>query len=332
MPEMFFFEHGFIRLSRLAPSLLLGASLLFPLKLLGAEQSAEPVPGFLDRIDAPRDFVAATFVSFATDVDRFFGDDRNYQESNKSMLQLDITKVAGYGGSRNIVFTGRAKVHLPSAENRFRLVLESNPDKNVTGEPTQGKPALLDKVTAPESYAVAARYEKAEESVWHFSSDAGLKFQSGLTPFARIRGSYSVPLDQWRLKVAESVFWFNTIGVGETTQLDLERPLSENMMFRATSNASWLRDKHNFDLRQDFSIYHTLDERSALLYQVAAIGVSEPQVQATEYVALFLYRYRLHRSWMFFEVSPQLHFPRARNFESSPQLNLRLEMLFDGSK
>jgi len=290
------------------------------------------VPGFFTAIDAQRDYVSGKFVGIATGIDRFFGDERNYQESNKSLLQMNLTRVIGYGGARNYVLSGRAKVDLPTTEKRFRVVLETNPDKNITGEQTQGKPVLLDKVAAPESYAVAARFEKARESVWHFSTDAGLKFQSGLTPFARIRGSYSVPMYQWRLKVAESIFWFNTIGVGETTQLDFERPISEPMLFRASTNASWLRDKHNFDLRQDFSIYHTLDERTALLYQVAAIGVSEPQVQVTEYVALLLYRYRLHREWMFFELSPQLHFPKVKNFESSPQLNLRLEMLFDESK
>lgn len=329
---MFFFEHRFIRLSRLVPGLLLSLAVLLPLNSHGEEQAVEPVPGFFTAIDAQRDYVSGKFVGLATGIDRFFGDERNYQESNKSLLQLNVTRVIGYAGARNYVLSGRAKVDLPNTEKRLRVVVETNPDKNITGEPTQGKSTLLDKVTAPESYAVAARFEKARESVWHFSTDAGLKFQSGLTPFARVRGSYSVPMDQWRLKVAESIFWFNTVGVGETTQLDFERPISEPMLFRASTNASWLRDKHNFDLRQDFSIYHTLDERTALLYQVAAIGVSEPQVQVTEYVALLLYRYRLHREWMFFELSPQLHFPKVKNFQSSPQLNLRLEMLFDESK
>lgn len=312
--------------------MLLSLAVALPLTSYGEEQATEAVPGFLSAIDSPRDYVAEKFVGLATGIDHFFGDERNYQETNKSVIQMNLTRVIGYGGARNFVLSGRAKVDLPNTEKRLRVVVETNPDKNVTGEATQGKPSPLDKVAAPESYAVAARFERARESVWHYSTDAGLKFQSGLTPFARIRGSYSLPMDQWRLKVAESVFWFNTIGVGESTQLDLERPLSEPVLFRATSNASWLLDEHNFDLRQDFSIYHTLSERSALLYQVAVIGVSEPQVQATEYVALFLYRYRLHRSWMFFEVSPQLHFPKVKNFQLSPQLNLRLEMLFDESK
>jgi hypothetical protein len=43
------------------------------------------------------------------------------------------------------------------------------------------------------------------------------------------------------------------------------------------------------------------------------------------------YRYRLHKQWVFLEVSPQVHFPKADNFKANPALYLRLEMLLDRS-
>lgn len=334
IPEMPSFVRKSTRRPRLASSLLLAFALLLTLNSFGEEQSPEqePLPGFFDPTDAPRDYLSEKFVSFVTDVDRFFGDERNYQESNKSVFQLDLTRVMEHGGNRNFALSARAKLHMPSTEERLHLLLETNPDRNITGEPTQGQPAIANQVVAPESYALGARYEKAEESVWHFSTDAGIKFQSGLSPFARMRGSYSVPMDQWRLKATETVFWFNTIGVGESTQLELERILSEPALFRSSTNAAWLRDKNNFDMRQDLSIYHTLNKRIALLYQASAVAVSHPQFQMTEYVLLVLYRYRLHRDWLYFELSPQLHYPKVKNFQSTPSINMRLEMLFDEPK
>lgn len=323
--------------SNLSQILLLGMALLFPLRLLGAEQSDAQIqqPDLLDSIDAPRDYLSGKLISFASSIDRFFGDDRNYQESNQSVFQLDLVRVTGYGGDRKFVLSGRAKLNLPSTEKYLHLLLETDPEKNITGGQTPSQPALNNQITTPGSYAAAVRYErgKAEEIPWHFSADAGVKFQSlHLDPFVRARGSYSVPLDQWRLKAAESVYWFNTIGAGETTQLDLEHFLSESVLFRASSNATWLNDKQNFDLRQDLSIYHTVNDRTALLYQASVIGVSNPQYQVADYVVLMLFRYRLHRNWIFFEFSPQLHFPKTNYFQSSPALNMRLEMLFDGSK
>ena len=231
---------------------------------------------------------------------------------------------------------------LPVTEGRLRLLLETDPEKNITAGPTpvptpattpaQGNTVLTDKVVVPKSVALAVRLVSAEENVWHFSSDAGLKLPIPIKPFVRTRGSFSAPMGQWRLKAAESVYWFNTLGVGETSQLDLERIFSSRLLFRASSNATWLNDKRNFDLRQDLSVYHTLNDRAAFLYQVSAIGVSNPQFQVTEYVALLFYRHRLHQKWLYFELTPQLHFTRERSYKASPALTMRLEMLFDDSR
>ena len=284
-------------------------------------------------MDAPRNYLSGQIASFANYIDRFFGGDRHYQESNQSVVQLDLTRATGYGGDRKFNLAARVNLRLPATEGRLHLLLESDPEQNISAEPTQSSTLLNNTVANTGSYGLAARYVKELEDVWHFSFDWGIKFPIPPTPFVRARGSYSVPLgDVWRLKAAESVYWFNTIGSGETTQLDLERFLSEPVLFRATSTATWLNDKQNFDLRQDLSIYHTVSDRTALLYQASAIGVSNPQYELTEYVLSMLYRYRLHRDWMFFEFSPQLHFPKTENFRSSPSLSMRLEILFDESK
>lgn len=291
------------------------------------------VSELLSPADAPRNYWSGKLATFASDIDRFFGDPRYFQEVNKSVLQLNLTKVYEPGDSGgNMVLDGQAKLDLPSTERRFSLMLESNPEKNISSD-TPKRPVIASDVVTSNNQSVALRIEKPpEESPWHFSADAGIKARLPPEPFVRTRASYTKPLEDWRIKAAETVFWFSSIGAGETTQVDFERIISEPVLFRATSTATWMSDPHNFDLRQDFSLYHTLNERTALLYQAAVIGVSQPQLETTEYVLLLLARYRLHRSWIFFEISPQLHFPRSKNFESSPMLLLRLEALFDGSR
>ena len=324
-------EQKSIWLYRHLSSLLLGIALLFPLNLLGAEQStqstqlAEPVQpaqpaqeaDFINSIDVQRDYLSGKIISFATDIDRFFGNDRNYQESNKSVVQLTLVRASGYGGNDKLLLAARANLNLPSTEKRLHLLVESNPDQNITGEPPQSQQTtpLTNNIAKPQSFGLALRYEKVKEELkaLHLSADAGLKFQGiNIDPFVRARGSYSVPLDRWRLKAEESVYWFNTIGAGETTQIDLEHLLSEPVLFRATSNATWLHDKQNFDLRQDLSIYHTVSDRTALLYQARVVGVSNPQVEVTQYILSMLYRYRLHREWVFFNLNPQLVFSKRK--------------------
>jgi hypothetical protein len=290
----------------------------------------EPLGDIISVADAPRDYLAEKFVGFVNSVDRFFGEDRNFQESNDSVLQFDITRVTGYGGQRQFVYTGRAKVRLPNTERRLHLLIETDPDKNINNSSTRNQPIRPNTKSTPDSYGAGVRFEKAEEERWHYSTDGGLKFQGlNTAPFARTRVSYAVPLDEWKFKAAETLFWFNNIGAGETTQLDLERPISEPLLFRATGIATWLKNTENLDLRQDFSFFHKLNNRAAVLYQASAIGVSRPNTHVTDYVLLLSYRYRVHRQWVFFELSPQLHFPKERNFKSSGMLGMRLEFLLD---
>ena len=251
------------------------------------------------------------------------------------MLQLDIFRVMGYGGGNNFVPSARANVHLPMAEKKLHLLIESDPDKNASVDPKQTQSPPLSQPSTIQSYAAALRIEKLEAERWHLSLDGGIKFHGVIqapTPFVRSRASLAVPLDLWNVNLSETAFWFNTIGAGETTQMDWERPISAPLMFRASSYATWLNDTQNFDLRQDAIVFHKLDERTALMYQASAIGVARPSTVVTEYVVLALYRYRLHRDWMFLEVSPQLHFPRALGFHTEKTLSLRLEMLFDEAK
>lgn len=341
-------ERNFIRFPRQLPGLLWGIMLLFPVELLGAEQPAPPTPqpvlltpqtapqtsksDKFDSMEASRDYLSGKITSFASYIDRFFGGDRHFQESNGTVVQLDLSKLNGYGSDHKIDFAARVNLRLPVTEGRLHLLLETDPENNINAQPTPGSTVIQNKVVVPRSVAVAARYATAKEDTWHFSTDVGIKFPIPPRPFVRSRGSYTIPLGNWRLKAEESVYWFNTLGAGETSQLDLEKIISPPLLFRASTNVTWLNDKQNFDMRQDLTIYHTLNDRTALLYQASAIGISNPQYQMTDFVVLMLYRYRMHQEWLYFELSPQLHFPRDRQYQYSPALSMRLEMLLDESR
>lgn len=293
---------------------------------------AEKIPDEKSRIfsiiDAPRDFVSEKVISYTKNIDQFFGDQRNYQEANSSVIQLDFNETLAQRLTPNFLFEGKAKLDFPAAQRRFQLTLESNPEQKTAGEITRNQPAAVQEIAKPVQYAATIRYEQSEESRWHFSSDAGAKFQFPLDFFTRARGSYSIPLGDWRMKIAETLFWFRTIGLGATTQLDMEYLISPPVLFRATSNAACLDAPRNCNLRQDLTIFHTLSSRAAMLYQASVAGVSEPNLEETAYILLMRYRYRLHKNWVFYEITPQLNFPRNDDFRMNASLLLRLEMLF----
>jgi hypothetical protein len=242
--------------------------------------------------------------------------------------------VMGRGSDNKFVWSVYANVRLPIVEKKLHLLIETDPDKSPTVDPKQTQSPPLQQPSTPKSYAAALRIEKIAAERWQLRADGGIKF-GGLqnsTPFVRARASLAVPMELWRVRLSETLFWFNTTGSGETTQLDLERPISGPVLFRATSVAAWLERSQNVDIRQDMTIFHKLDERTALQYQASAIGVSQPNVRVTNYVILMLYRYRLHREWMFLELCPQLIYPQDPGTRNNAMISVRLEMLFDEAK
>ena len=305
------------------------AGLYSPLLLAEEYSFPDVVPDFaVETADVSRNYVSEEFVSFVTGIDHFFGGERDFQERNESVLQLDLSETLQMGGDHQAQFAGRTKISLPSTEKRLHLLVEGDPQKNTTGTDTTNKPKTLDQINAPQTVGVAARYEKAEASAWHYSTDLGIKTPLPLQPFARTRVSYSLPLENWRTKVSQSAYWFSLTGAGESTQLDIENQLSSNALFRATSTATWSDVPQNFDLSQEFSVYRTLDTKRAVLYQASVIGSSNPR-QVSDYVFSAVYRQQLNRRWLYFEFNPQLHFPKSFDYRASPLLVLRLEMLFD---
>lgn len=322
------------RLPSLSVILLSGVTGIYSANTLAADADpyavTVPEPSIFDVIDAPRDYVSEKVVNYSKRIDQFFGDERYFQENNESVIQFDLTETMETGGNHSFLLKGKAKLDLPAAQRRFQLVLESDPEQKTTGDVKRDQPVVVKKDTVPSRYAASLRYEKKEEALWHFSSDAGINLQIPLDPFVRVRGSYVIPFDIWRMKIAETVFWFSTIGAGETTQIDMERVLSAPVLFRATSTATCMNSTQSCDLRQDWSVFHTLNERTALVYQASVLGVNKPKIEETAYVLLMRYRYRLHKQWIFFEVIPQLNFPKTDDFNLNPSLTMRLELLFGG--
>jgi len=341
--------------SMLVASLSLGIALLLPLQVCAEEASAvnaassvgaassvdsagsissdSPPADTTYSADPTRDYLSGKLENWAKSLDSFFGDYRNYQESNDSVIQANATQVLGSGGLSTREFALDLKISLPNTEKKVQFLIETNPEEKTAENQTKIKSPAIKPVSTPASIAAALRFEKAEAERWHFSTDGGIQL-AGLasTPFVRARLSLAMPLEQWRMNVAESVFWFSTIGAGESTLIDFERPLSKQHLFRASSNATWLKNTQNFDLNQSFSVYHTVDERTAVLYQFNVSGVTQPQTQVSDYVLLMRYRYRWHREWIFLDISPQLHFPQLLNYHPSLYLSVRLEFLLDKSR
>ncbi len=284
-----------------------------------------------DFLQKMRNSMSGVITRAANSIDRFFAGDRHYQESNQTEFELSLSRATGYGGDRKLDLSANLNLKLPVSEGRLHLLLETDPERNAI-DPTSGNSVLPNRVAVPKSAAVALRYETPKDQAWFFHTDGGLKFPLPVEPFVRTRGGYSSMVGKWQVTAAESVYWFNTLGVGETSQLDLERIFDPQYRLHSTSTVTWLKNTQNFDMRQDLSYFYTMNDRTVWLYQLSTFGISNPQRQVTDYVALVDYRYRMHRKWMYFEVSPQYHFPKDREYKPNFAFTMRLSAMFNDAR
>ena len=317
--------------------LLLVNILLFPLCTLAATQPAaktKPPPkkesDTLFLVDAPRNYLTDKFIGLTSYMDRFFGGNRHFQESNQSVFKLDLTRIKGYGDNQKFELSGKLGLRLPGTEGRLRLWLATETEDYINDSPTKDTHTQQSTNPSTRNTSLSARYLTDEQKAWTFGSDAGIKLPiTHLDPFTRAWVGYAVPVNEWRTKTSESVYWYHSLGVGETTQFDMEKDLNTTQLLRSSSSATWLRDTHNYDLLQSFSIYHNVSNRTAIIYQTSAAWITNPSFQATDYVTLIYFRYRMHQKWLFLELSPQLHFPRDKQYQASPAFSFRMEALFD---
>ncbi|MHB8767338.1 MAG: hypothetical protein ACYDA8_23775 [Deferrisomatales bacterium] len=313
--------------------LVVGAVLLTPPGAFGEghpEPEAPPPAGAWEYLDRPHQEVSRRIEAYSRRLDSFFGGQRAHEEDTGSLLLVSGAVTIGEQGKTELGHVVRARVVLPHTRDRFNLLLESDFDDDERRLPlSQGQAErVVEEPRRPTGYAAAIRYSTPEIRKWHFNAGAGVRLRVLPDPFGKVRARRSASLGAWELRLAETLFGSESEGFGETTRLDLDRPLAEALLLRCTSEATYRLREEEFELTQGLFLFHALSDRAGLRYGATVTGESEPHVRATEYALGVVYRHRIYRKWVFFEVSPQLSFPRVEGFSATPTITFRLETRF----
>ena len=287
-------------------------------------------PSYFDWLDKPRDYLSERFVSLSTRVDRFFGDERVFQESRSSYLRFYGDLVFKKSGSSDFNPQLQAKLVLPALEKRLHILLES--DTDVTGQvPTASVPTPSGKpqVNVPNDFRAAVQVQVTDTPHWNINTDAGIRFH-GLTlpPFVRVRASRVQTVHQWQFRFTEAVYWYEQSGMGVSTQFDADYKFNEQYLGRSRTQAIWSDHDQRFDFEQSFLLFHPIDENHALSYGASVYGQSQPNSHVTDYAISATWRTRIHREWLFFDVQPGLSWPETESFHITPTILLRVEAVF----
>jgi hypothetical protein len=271
------------------------------------------------------------FLTSATWLDSFFGDERYEAEINRSQLKVrfDVFR-EGRAGMDYRRPNFDLRLVLPQLRHKTRLVISGDPNEDVESSTAQPGTAATQLAKGLErSVTSALQFVPVDTKRSNFSVRAGVKFHSG--NFELLLGPryrYLVHYEKWDARYTQEELWTTDVGWQVRSRFDVERPLPNDLFFRTSLEGIWTENVHGYPYALSFLLRHPLDGDRALQYEWINSFQTRPTDLLTEELLVFRYRQRFWRHWLFLEVAPQARFPRDRGFEFTPGILFRIEMVF----
>jgi len=280
--------------------------------------------GVIQVLESGQEAVARTVVNLSRAMDRMLGAREIYpDELYDSIMRVRfIQRFDDAGGSR-LEPRVSGRVSLPGAEERWSVIFFSD-DYEDPLDRERGTDRELDEQTRG---SIALRYLKPLRDNAKTSLSIGLR-TGPIDTILRGRLWYELDVGKLAIRPEQTLFWYNERGLGTSTWLRFEHPLSGLKLLRSESGATWFRRDERFYYDQIFSLLQPLSKRRGLLWQIGMQAESEPNANVTNYYAQVRWRSLVHRDWLIFELRPQLIRERANDFHLERRIFVGFELLF----
>jgi hypothetical protein len=135
------------------------------------------------------------------------------------------------------------------------------------------------------------------------------------------------------VRIGETVFLNNSIGAGETTEVSLERSLDPKTILRWANTGTVSRQILGLEWGSDLSLIHELSPRNAITVAAGVFGNTSLSEAISNVRVLARYRRNFLRSWLFYELEPEISWPRndAGEFHARFAVTFLVEVVFKGS-
>lgn len=286
--------------------------------------SAGPLPPApLRTVEGVRDRWSERVVGMGRWMDALFGADDYVDDVPGSWVRVGSQArfdESGWSFEQNL----STRVALPRTEERLSLILDLEGRRWAHDEDERAQT-----VPAAEDFGGRAGlgylYRLAE--AWSLDLDAGVRLRWPLDPYVRARVRREADLAGLNWRVGQSLFWYERIGEGATTDLRVQRELGWNQLLRSTTEATWLERDQQFYYGQVFSYSRSLRYDRGIIYQAGLQGGSEPNHRVEQTFVTVRWRRSVGWPWLFLEVSPEVIFDREQDFHGEPRIFFTLEAI-----
>ena len=276
--------------------------------------------------------VSQTVQNTAMSIDRYIARDSfNEMEVNDSYIRLRIIERFGASGVRESEARISAKVDLPNSARKLKLTFDTDPDDFDSLEDKQRDIGVGTKLSEKKKQeaSVGLALENLLLDNWKMKLGAGVRLRSALDPYTRARFSRYQKIDEnWSSRFRETFFYYNSKGWGADSEIDLYRPLKNDRLLHLSLGGQYLDGENNWEWIHGASVNQRINRNNALEYQVGVSANSNPTLKVDNYWLRSKWQHRLFNDWLYFNVTPEVTFPREERFSATFLIIFELELFF----
>jgi len=310
-----------------SPAPLIKQILSSPTDTASNPQAAGQEMGFVDMLHRE---ISQRLLTTAVWLDSFFEDERVLKEDNRSYIRARYDVFHDERSGTVYRPTFNVRLSLPQLEKKAHLVVSAeSPEPATTVPPPAGTTSDRIAPTDERNVTTALNYIIRSTEEENTILRTGAQFRHG-SPVLFIAPRYRkfIPLTTWDFRFTQEAVWRTDTGWQVDTLFDLERRLPHEFFFRTSLGGSWIEDTPGYFYSLSFSLRQPIDPKRALDYVWINSYQTRPVYELSEMLFSVRYRQNIWRDWFFFEVAPQLRFPRSENFDGIPGILFRFEMYF----
>lgn len=272
-------------------------------------------------------------------LDSFFGNAKTEnQQTAAYQLRWRNSLRVEQGGQIKFGTTLRANLQLSRINKRLNLVIagEDEPEPFSSSLPEDpGNPGLDRNSQSMRIANTELRYSLIQTPTLDIFLGAGVRFIFPPEAFVRSRSQYTRTIsDVALLRCTETLFIKNFNRLGETTEIDLERLLSKNTLLRWSNSGTLSDEIQGMEWGSELSLIRELSPRSGITLTGGVYGNTSTDDVVANYKMLARYRRNFLKSWLFYELEPEISWPRRADgsFPTNFAFTFRIEVVFQGKE
>ncbi|MDA8431243.1 MAG: hypothetical protein M0T70_18475 [Geobacteraceae bacterium] len=297
----------------------------------------DAAPGQPTAVDETHALFERDILNQVIRLDRFFGNEKSedllkaeYQLRWRNSLRLE------QGGRIKVGTTVRANVKLSRINERLRLVVygENEPEPFSSTLPADpGNPGFDRSSQSLRVVNTELRYGLIQTPSLDIFLGAGVRLILPPEAFVRSRLQYTYKISAKALfHFGETLFVKNEGILGETSEAGLELSINQKTLLRWSNSATISDEIKGLEWGTELSLIRELSPRSGVTLASGVYGNTSIAGAVNNYRVLARYRRNFLRKWLFYELEPQLSWPRRDDgsFPLNHALIFRLEIVFQG--